>query len=227
MFCSHLLHNHRSPRSQHCNNVLQGADSTHSIRQDANDADAEVQTPQPHPKRARTEVCHSSTWGSILGNTHGRCCQTTAQHLEARTFGGHSTQQLLGAAQQHRTAHALTVLLFRCLWPLSQETPAAAAAGSDLDDDDNAIQITDDAAVTDTEAELAAEAHKAKMLSQLVKAANQANYTSFMLVSARSHGCVLCMYKSAVLTALSVCCPQCCVRCVCVHCPLSAGCACL
>ena len=39
------------------NNVLQGADSTHSIRQDANGgADAEVQTPQPHPKRARMEV---------------------------------------------------------------------------------------------------------------------------------------------------------------------------
>ena len=37
--------------------------------------------------------------------------------------------------------------------------------------------------VTDTEAELAAEAQKAKMLSQLVKAADQANYTSIMLVS--------------------------------------------
>ena len=62
--------------------------------------------------------------------------------------------------------------------------PPAGTAGSDHDDDDNAVQIvTDDAAVTDTEAELAAEAHKAKMLSQLVKAANQANYTSFMLLT--------------------------------------------
>lgn len=62
---------------------------------------------------------------------------------------------------------------------LLQETPA----GSEHDDDDNAVQIvTDDTAAADTEAELAAEAHKAQMLSQLVKAANQANYTSIMLV---------------------------------------------
>jgi hypothetical protein len=99
-----------------------GADSTHSIRQDANGgAYAEVQTPQPRPKRARTEETPTAV-------------------------------------------------------------PPAGTAGSDHDDDDNAVQIVaDDAAVTDTEAELAAEAHKAKMLSQLVKAANHANYTSFML----------------------------------------------
>lgn len=122
--------------------------------------------------------------------------------------------------------HAVTVLepVVALFFLLSQETPTAAA-GSDHDDDDNAVQIvTDDAAVTDTEAELAAEAHKAKMLSQLVKAANQANYTSFMLVSARSHGCVcpstvcecaaavskycvLCMLPSPV----SVLYPKCCV----------------
>jgi hypothetical protein len=124
--------------------------------------------------------------------------------------------------------HAVTVLepVVALFFLFSQETPTAAA-GSDHDDDDNVVQIvTDDAAVTDTEAELAAEAHKAKMLSQLVKAAKQANYTSFMLVSARSHGCaqVLCvsvLHPTAAVSKYSVLCmlpspvsvlyPKCCV----------------